>query len=66
VWWLFSSRTLLCISQTSVPWLADIGSGLIDAVVVYKLDRLTRSLADFAKMVEVFDAQGVSFAAVTA
>src|SRR5271169_6017114 len=42
--------------------LADIGSGLIDAVVVYKVDRLTRSLADFAKMVEVFDAQGISFA----
>ena len=45
--------------------LADIGSGLIDAVVVYKVDRLTRSLADFAKMVEVFDAQRVSFVAVT-
>jgi DNA invertase Pin-like site-specific DNA recombinase len=44
--------------------LADIGSGLIDAVVVYKVDRLTRSLADFAKMVEVFDAQGISFVAV--
>ena len=34
-------------------------------VVVYKVDRLTRSLADFAKMVEVFDAHGVSFVAVT-
>ena len=34
-------------------------------VVVYKVDRLTRSLADFAKMVEVFDAQGISFVAVT-
>ena len=34
-------------------------------VVVYKVDRLTRSLADFAKMVEVFDARGVSFVAVT-
>jgi hypothetical protein len=34
---------------------------LIDVIVVYKVDRLTRSLADFAKMVEVFDAQGVSF-----
>ncbi len=45
--------------------LADIGSGLIDAVVVYKVDRLTRSLVDFAKMVEVFDAQGISFVAVT-
>jgi site-specific DNA recombinase len=34
-------------------------------VVVYKVDRLTRSLADFAKMVEIFDATGVSFVAVT-
>jgi DNA invertase Pin-like site-specific DNA recombinase len=38
--------------------LADIGDGLIDIVVVYKVDRLTRSLADFAKMVELFDAHG--------
>jgi len=45
--------------------LADIGSGLVDVAVVYKVDRLTRSLADFAKMVEVFDAHGVSFVAVT-
>jgi site-specific DNA recombinase len=45
--------------------LADIGEGLVDAVVVYKVDRLTQSLADFAKMVEVFDAHGVSFVAVT-
>jgi site-specific DNA recombinase len=45
--------------------LEDIRHALIDVVVVYKVDRLTRSLADFAKMVEVFDAQGVSFVAVT-
>jgi len=45
--------------------LADIGEGLIDVVVVYKVDRLTRSLADFAKMVELFDAHSVSFVAVT-
>src|SRR5271163_3408466 len=45
--------------------LADIGDGLIDTVVVYKVDRLTRSLADFAKMVELFDAHGISFVAVT-
>jgi DNA invertase Pin-like site-specific DNA recombinase len=37
----------------------------IDVVVVYKVDRLTRSLADFAKIVEIFDAEGVSFVAVT-
>ncbi len=45
--------------------LGDINHGLIDAVVVYKVNRLTRSLADFAKMVEIFDAQSVSFVAVT-
>ena len=45
--------------------MADIDKGLVDAVVVYKVDRLTRALADFAKMVEVFDARGVSFVAVT-
>lgn len=45
--------------------LTDIGEGKVDVVVVYKVDRLTRSLADFAKMVEVFDAKGVSFVAVT-
>src|ERR1700756_2768294 len=45
--------------------MADIAKGLIDAVVVYKVDRLTRSLADFAKIVEIFDARGVSFVAVT-
>src|SRR5689334_15335826 len=45
--------------------LADIRAGRVDIVVVYKVDRLTRSLADFAKMVEVFDAHGGSFVAVT-
>jgi len=45
--------------------LADIRAGLVDTVVVYKVDRLTRSLTDFARMVEVFDAKGVSFVAVT-
>jgi site-specific DNA recombinase len=45
--------------------LSDIRERLIDVVVVYKVDRLTRSLADFAKMVEIFDVQGVSFVAVT-
>ena len=44
--------------------LADIQSHLIDVVVVYKVDRLTRSLADFAKIVEIFDAAGVSFVSV--
>ena len=45
--------------------LADIAAKRIDTVVVYKVDRLTRSLADFAKIVEQFDGQGVSFVSVT-
>ena len=45
--------------------LTDISGRFIDVVVVYKVDRLTRSLADFAKMVELFEAQSVSFVAVT-
>jgi len=45
--------------------LADIAAGKIDTVVVYKVDRLTRSLGDFAKIVEVFDTAGVSFVSVT-
>lgn len=45
--------------------LEDIGTGRIDVVVVYKVDRLTRSLGDFAKIVEKFDARGVSFVSVT-
>jgi len=45
--------------------LDDIGAGKIDVVVVYKVDRLTRSLADFAKIVEVLDAHGASFVSIT-
>jgi site-specific DNA recombinase len=45
--------------------LSDIRERTVDVVVVYKVDRLTRSLPDFARMVEVFDAHGVSFVAVT-
>lgn len=45
--------------------LADIDTGKVHVVVVYKVDRLTRSLADFAKIVETFDAKGVSFVSVT-
>ena len=45
--------------------LGDIRAGKVDVVVVYKIDRLTRSLFDFAKIVEAFDAQGVSFVSVT-
>ena len=45
--------------------LADVAAGRVDTVVVYKVDRLTRSLGDFAKIVEVFDAANVSFVSVT-
>jgi len=45
--------------------LADIAAGRVETVVVYKIDRLTRSLADFAKIVEILDARGASFVAVT-
>jgi site-specific DNA recombinase len=45
--------------------LDDIRARRIDVIVVYKVDRLTRSLADFAKLVELFDAHGVSFVSVT-
>ncbi len=45
--------------------LGDIKSGKVQIVVVYKVDRLTRSLADFAKIVDVFDAHGASFVSVT-
>jgi DNA invertase Pin-like site-specific DNA recombinase len=45
--------------------LGDVRGGKIDVIVVYKLDRLTRSLADFAKLVELFDQHSVSFVSIT-
>ena len=45
--------------------LEDVRAGKIDVIVVYKVDRLTRSLADFAKLVELFDQHDVSFVSVT-
>jgi DNA invertase Pin-like site-specific DNA recombinase len=45
--------------------LKDIDAGKVDVIVVYKIDRLTRSLADFAKLVEIFDAKSISFVAIT-
>jgi DNA invertase Pin-like site-specific DNA recombinase len=45
--------------------LADVEAGLIDVIVVYKIDRLSRSLMDFAKLVEVFDRNQVTFVSVT-
>jgi DNA invertase Pin-like site-specific DNA recombinase len=45
--------------------LVDISAGKVDTVVIYKVDRLTRSLSDFARIVESFDKQGVTFVSVT-
>ena len=45
--------------------LSDVEDGRIDVVVVYKIDRLSRSLGDFAKIVDLFDAHGVTFVSVT-
>ena len=45
--------------------LSDVSAGKIDVVVVYKVDRLTRSLSDFAKIVDIFDKHAVSFVSVT-
>ena len=45
--------------------MADVEAGFVDIIVVYKVDRLTRSLADFAKLVEIFDQHNVSFISVT-
>jgi DNA invertase Pin-like site-specific DNA recombinase len=45
--------------------LADIEAGQIDVIVVYKVDRLTRALSDFAKLVDIFDRRGVSFVSIT-
>jgi len=45
--------------------LVEVERGLVDVVVVYKIDRLSRSLTDFAKLVDVFEAHGVTFVSVT-
>jgi site-specific DNA recombinase len=45
--------------------LGDVGGGKVDVIAVYKVDRLTRSLADFAKLVELFDQHSVSFVSIT-
>ena len=45
--------------------MADVASGKVDVIVVYKVDRLTRALTDFARIVEVLDARGASFVSVT-
>ena len=66
-------RTMMTAGIPGGPWTALPCSafsaisraGKVDIVVVYKIDRLTRSLFDFAKIVETFDAKGVSFVSVT-
>lgn len=45
--------------------IADVEEGLVDVIVIYKLDRLTRSLADFIRLIDVFEANGVTFVSVT-
>lgn len=45
--------------------MEDIKAGKINIVVVYKIDRLTRALMDFSKLVEVFDQHGVTFVSIT-
>ena len=45
--------------------LGNVRGGKIDVIVVYKVDRLTRSLADFAKLIELFDEHSVSFVSIT-
>jgi DNA invertase Pin-like site-specific DNA recombinase len=59
--WSGGSMTRPALKQL----LDDIQAGKVDIVVVYKVDRLTRSLADFAKIVEILDAKGASFVSVT-
>ena len=61
--WNLSLRCTTTVDFPAAPWngrrssglLADVSAGQIDVVVVYKVDRLTRSLSDFAKIVEIFD-----------
>ncbi len=59
----FSGATLERLALRRL--LADIEAGRVDVIVVYKVDRLSRALMDFAKLVEVFDAHGVTFVSVT-
>jgi len=54
-----------CRTDTTQRLLRDVEAGKVDVVVVYKVDRLSRSLLDFAKLVEIFDRHGVSFISVT-
>lgn len=62
---LFKNNRYGYARHTAKRLMDDIKSGLIDTVVVYKVDRLSRSLADFAKLIELFDEHKVSFVSVT-
>ncbi|PKP72996.1 MAG: hypothetical protein CVT84_15815 [Alphaproteobacteria bacterium HGW-Alphaproteobacteria-6] len=61
----FGAQGSVAASTPGCPGLADIAAGRVDIVVVYKIDRLTRSLADFARIVEIFERHEVSFVSVT-
>ncbi len=60
-----ASRAARWSARPCKSLLADIAAGRIDVVVVYKVDRLTRALGDFARIVELFDRHKVSFVSVT-
>jgi DNA invertase Pin-like site-specific DNA recombinase len=62
---LDAALSVAVLRRWSLRWRENLGQKLIDVIVVYKVDRLTRSLADFAKLVELFDASDVSFVSVT-
>ena len=64
---------MMTAGSRAVPWSAlscngcwpKSAAGQIEVIVVYKVDRLTRALSDFAKLVEIFDRRGVSFVSIT-
>ena len=65
-WFYLNHLKVFCICAPALQQLlAEIRANRVDVVVVYKIDRLTRSLADFAKIVDIFDAKGVSFVSVS-
>jgi site-specific DNA recombinase len=53
------------VRPARTSWLANVRAGRIDCVVVYKVDRLSRSLLDFSRIVGVFEEYGASFVSVT-
>ena len=63
--WLRPNNRGLLAGRVAGRLLRDVESGMIDVVVVYKIDRLSRSLTDFAKLVDVFERHNVTFVSVT-